>query len=171
MTEWSDPSVVATALAGGAGVMATIGAAILQWRKTYPAKPTDAASPQIAVGIVQREKDVILVRRSEAEGPVLWQFPAGMINPKRSGDTTIVKEVLEETGIRCKVTREIGRRVHPNTKRLCVYFHCIYEDGDLSNGDSKENAEVKWVRGREAPKLITSDLYPPVLDLLRTIDA
>jgi 8-oxo-dGTP diphosphatase len=133
-------------------------------------KKLDKSQPTVAVGIVQKGKEVILVRRIKAEQGVLWQFPAGMINPKRTAAETVVREVEEETGVKRKVASQIGEREHPDTGKVLAYFHCHYVSGTLSNGDPKENAEVIWVKAAEAQNLITSDLFPAVAGLLSGLE-
>jgi 8-oxo-dGTP diphosphatase len=113
---------------------------------------------------------VILVRRTKPEQGVLWQFPAGMINPKRTAAETVVREVEEETGVNCQVVRSIGERQHPATGAVLAYFHCQYVSGTVHNGDPKESAEVTWVKAAEVQNLITSDLFPAVAGLLSALD-
>jgi 8-oxo-dGTP diphosphatase len=169
-TNWADPTVISEIGVGVLGAAATVWAAWWTVRRQRR-KKSGGSVPSVAVGIVQKDKEVILVRRTKAEQGILWQFPAGMINPKRTAAETVVREVQEETGVTCIVVREIGQREHPANGTNLVYFHCRYASGTLSNGDPQENSEVKWVTATEARNLITSDLFPPVIGLLSAIDA
>jgi 8-oxo-dGTP pyrophosphatase MutT (NUDIX family) len=174
-TDWSDPLVI-SGIAGAVLVAAaTVWAMLRAARKDAPQSPAPAAKPAVAVGIVQKGNAVILVRRIKPEQGVLWQFPAGIHNPKRSEAESVVHEVLEETGVKRRVVRELGRRVHPATGAALVYFHCAYESGELQNDDPQEddpqeNAEVKWTRADEVKSLLTSDVFPEVANLPSTID-
>ena len=170
-TDWTDPLVVSAVSVGVLTAAATVWAAWWATRKGKRKNPTGSAKPDVAVGVVQKGREVILVRRLKAEEGVLWQFPAGMINPKRTAAETVVREVLEETGVQCHVVRELGRRVHPDTGTSLVYFHCLYDGGVLDNADPKENAEAQWMLARRVRDMITSDLFPAVTDLLSAIDA
>jgi 8-oxo-dGTP diphosphatase len=170
-TDWSDPVVLSAIGVGVLTAAATVWAAWWAVRKDKRKGNVKAGKPAVAVGVVQKGREVILVQRVKAEQNVLWQFPAGIINPKRTEAETVVREVLEETGVKCRVVRELGRRAHPDTGTPLVYFHCVYESGDLKNGDPKENSEVRWMRAQDAPNLITSDLFPAVTELLSAIDA
>jgi 8-oxo-dGTP diphosphatase len=142
-------------------------------RTTVPPVPPAPAQPRgpVVVGVVQKEKDVILVCRKRAEKTLLWQFPAGVMHPTRPAAESIVKEVRAETGIICRAVRELGRRVHPDTGTSLVYFHCSYVSGELVNGDPDENSDVRWMSASAVGDHITSDMFPPVADLLRTISA
>lgn len=171
-TDWSDPTVVSTIVAGVLGAAATVwGAwwAVTREKRSKSKKPENG-QPTVAVGIVQKGKEVILVRRIKAERGILWQFPAGMINPKRTAAETVVREVEEETGVKCKVASLIGEREHPDTGTVLAYFHCHYVSGTVQNGDPKENAEVAWVKASEVQNLITSDFFSAVKGLLSAID-
>lgn len=168
-TDWSDPVVLSAVGVGVATVAATVWGA---WWTARKEKRKKAKLPQatVAVGIVQKGKEVILVRRVKAEQGILWQFPAGMINPKRTAAETVVREVEEETGVKCKVTSQIGEREHPATGTVLAYFHCQYVSGTVQNGDPKENAEVAWVKASDVQNLITSDMFSAVKGLLSAID-
>jgi 8-oxo-dGTP diphosphatase len=168
-TDWSDPVVVSAVGVGVATVAATVWAGWWTARKEKR-KKAKSGHATVAVGIVQKGKEVILVQRIKAERGILWQFPAGMINPKRTAAETVVREVEEETGVKCEVIRQIGEREHPATGAVLAYFHCQYVSGTLRNGDPKENAEVIWVKAAEAQNKITSDLFPAVAGLLSGLD-
>jgi 8-oxo-dGTP diphosphatase len=170
MTDWTDPAVISTIGVGVLTAAATIWGAWWAVTRDKRKKP-ESKQPTVAVGIVEKDKKVILVRRCKSERGILWQFPAGMINPKRSAAETVVREVAEETGVTCLVVGEIGQREHPDTRTVLVYFHCRYVSGTLRNGDPQENAEVQWVTAAEARNLITSDLFPAVTGLLSAINA
>ena len=169
-TDWTDPLVISAIGVGVLTAAATVWGAWWTVRRERR-KKSDKSQATVAVGIVQKNKEVILVRRSKAEQGILWQFPAGMINPKRTAAETVVREILDETGVTCLVVRQIGQREHPDTGTVLVYFHCRYVSGELRNADPQENSEVKWVTAGEACNVITSDLFPAVTGLLSAIDA
>lgn len=164
-TAWNDPSVIATFIAGAAGVIVTIGIYLHEKHKKSIAA-SRPSGPPVAVGVVQRGTDVIMVQRKKAENSLLWHFPAGVVKPKRTAEETIVKEIQKETGVVCKVVRQLGQRCHPNNGANLIYFHCLYESGVLANGDLEENAEVCWVPASSATERVTTDVFPAVQELL-----
>ena len=120
----------------------------------------------VAVSIVQKEYSFLMVRRKMPEGDLEWQFPAGIIRPKQDPKKRAVEEVFGETNVKCNVTGKIGERVHPDTEVTTIYYCCSYLSGEACNKDTGENVEVKWVKAWEVEKLVTSDLYSGIKELL-----
>ena len=128
-----------------------------------------AARLRVAIGIVHRGRDVLMVRRRYKEGKLSWQFPAGIIKPIQEPEQRIVDETLKETGVRIKIVGMVGERISPETKVHAIYFHGDYLSGDLGNGEPNENAEVAWVPASDVEKYITTSMYQGVIDLLSEI--
>jgi 8-oxo-dGTP diphosphatase len=122
---------------------------------------------RVAIAVVLRDDQVLLVkRRTKADG-IAWQFPAGIVKPGENPDEVAVRETLAETGVHCTVAAHIGGRLHPVTGVLCDYFHCLYLAGDAANLDNVENAAVTWASRRDVAKFIEQgSIYPPVLMIL-----
>ncbi len=139
------------------------------------AAPAHADGPHIsslplvvAVALVLRGSDVLLVKRSRPEGELDWQFPSGVVKPVDSSGETAVREVMNETGVTARVIRPLGQRIHPVTNVQCVYFECRYLEGTLMNLDIGENATVSWVAARSVPEYIPArNIFPAILEILR----
>ncbi len=135
-------------------------------------KPEDMPIParlRVAVGVIHRGKDILMVRRLHKEGKLSWQFPAGIVKPLQAPEQRVVDETLKETGISVKVLDKIGERISPDTKVHAIYFDCAYLAGNVYNGEPNENAEVEWVPVADVEGHVTSSLYQGVLDVLRGI--
>jgi len=120
---------------------------------------------EVVIGILKHDNHVLMVKRRIPEGtPVVltWQFPAGIIKSGFTEQETIKNEILEETGIVCEPIRSLGRRKHPNTNVICYYWIVKYKSGEIINGDTLENQEVKWVSLNEYHDLVSSDLFQPI---------
>jgi ADP-ribose pyrophosphatase YjhB (NUDIX family) len=104
-----------------------------------------AVVARVAIGLILHEGSIVLVQRRISEGALEWQFPAGFVKPLRDPAHSIREEVIAETGLTCRVGDRMGERIHPETKMTCVYFQLHLLHGDLTNGDSTENLEVRWV--------------------------
>lgn len=134
------------------------------------ARAVQPATAQICVGIVYREADqqVLMVHRRLSDQKLTWQFPSGHLGPKDVAASKVVDEVYEETNVQCKVEREFGSRVHPDTKVKAYYFRCRYLQGEVQNLQPDENLEVAWVPKVEVEAKVTSDLDPRVKQWLDT---
>ncbi|QIP87608.1 NUDIX domain-containing protein [Streptomyces sp. Tu 2975] len=131
-----------------------------------PATAVTAQALRVAIAVVQRDREVLLVCRRGDES-ISWQFPAGMVKPGRSPAVVAVEETHAETGVRCTVRQHLGSRVHPLTGVVAEYALADYLMGEAENRDPIENAEVVWVPIDQLTKFIPSDrIFPPILEAL-----
>ena len=154
------------------GIFAVLAALIPLFWKRKPAAASDTKAPEglaAVIGIVQKGEQILMVQRRTRYRGLSWQFPAGVVKPGEDMHDQVQSEVFAETGVRCKVTRSLGARIHDETKVLCHYFHCAYLDGEAANRDEKENSQVVWVKARDVPAYVTSSLYHEVAALLEEI--
>ncbi|MCG8926152.1 NUDIX hydrolase [Lentzea sp. CC55] len=122
---------------------------------------------RVAIAVVVDDGNVLLVQRREDNGSTSWQFPAGMIKPRASAETTAIRETFSETGVHCRVTRHIGSRLHPITQVYCEYLLCEYLGGEAQNMDVVENVSVIWTPGDRLTRFIPAEtVFPPILDAL-----
>jgi 8-oxo-dGTP diphosphatase len=134
--------------------------------------PADSTPPgaqvlRVAIAVVVRDSDVLLVCRRDDDAGITWQFPAGVIKPGGKAETTTVRETLDETGVHCAVRQHLGNRLHPVTGVLCEYFLCEYLAGEATNSDAAENIDVMWVPRNAMPRFIPVDtIFPPILAVL-----
>jgi 8-oxo-dGTP diphosphatase len=127
----------------------------------------NAQALRIAIAVVLRDDEVLLVRRRDGTAGIAWQFPAGIVKPGEHPEDVAVRETLGETGIHCSVAERIGGRLHPVTGVLCDYFRCGYLAGDAANLDTVENSAVVWTPRSDVGRFIERDtIYPPVLMIL-----
>jgi len=121
----------------------------------------------IALAVVVRGDDVLLLQRRDDAAGLRWGFVAGMVKPGQQAESVAVRETLAETGIHCTVQEQLGARLHPVTGVRCEYFLCTYLAGELENRDAAENVDVIWVPRVDLTKFVPADLiYPPVLHAL-----
>jgi 8-oxo-dGTP diphosphatase len=134
---------------------------------SVPASDTAAsrdAAPTVASAIIVRDGRVLMTRRRFREGPLLWNFVTGQVEPGEAPDQAAVREALEEVGLTVAVERQLGERVHPASGRHMVYFACTIVDGMPSLVDHEENAEVRWATLADAEELLipTGGIWEPV---------
>lgn len=132
-----------------------------------PQQPDTHAAAQplrVAIAVVLRGSEVLVVRRRGDDGSTSWQFPAGMVKPGAAPETIAVRETLSETDVHCVVRGGLGMRLHPATRVLCDYVLCDYVAGDAKNVDAFENSDVMWVDKSRLVGLIPAErIYRPVL--------
>lgn len=86
----------------------------------------------VGVGaIVMRDDRILLVRRAQEPGKGNWTNPGGYIEQMESIDQTIVREVLEETGVQAKVKSIVAVRDQPRAiHNVYIAFDMEYVDGE-----------------------------------------
>ncbi|MFJ1647969.1 NUDIX hydrolase [Streptomyces sp. NPDC088258] len=127
-----------------------------------PTGPTSAQALRVAIAVVVRGDDVLLVRR-RGDDSLSWQFPAGMVKPGAAAATVAEQETHAETGVHCAVRERLGERVHPVTGVIADYHLCDYLAGDAINRDELENMAVAWVPRTQLNRFIPADrIYPPI---------
>ncbi len=116
-------------------------------------------SPEVraAGGVVIRQRagqgEVIVVHRPRYDD---WTLPKGKVAPGESDEDCALREVEEETGLRCQLGREletvsyVDRRGRPKTVR---YWEMAPLDGVFT--PSHEVDEVRWLSPEEARALLT----------------
>lgn len=135
-------------------------------RPTTEAAPAQAQALRVAIAIVVRGNEVLLVCR-RGDDSLSWQFPAGMCKPGAAVASVAVQETHAETGVHCAVREELGSRVHPKTGVLASYVLCDYLAGEATNRDRVENVDVAWVPLAALTRFIpTENIYPPILSAL-----
>ena len=127
---------------------------------------TTTEKPGISAAIIVDSGKVLMVRRRVGEGELLWQFPAGAIEPGEAAIDAAVRETDEETGLTVKALRLLGERVHPKTGRLMSYTACEVVSGEARVADDEELDAIAWVTLAEIPEYVPYGLYGPVQEYL-----
>lgn len=134
-----------------------------------PAPRMEAQALRVAIAIVLRGDDVLLVCR-RGDGELRWQFPAGMVKPGAVPETVAVQETHGETGVHCTVRERLGERIHPVTGVVAAYHLCDFLAGEAANLDPLENVDVAWVSRSALTRFIPQDqIFPPILSALEAI--
>ena len=111
-----------------------------------------------------RDGKVLLVHRPEYDD---WSFPKGKLEDGESWEEGALREVEEETGLRCELGAEAGRTnyaVDAGPKEVRYYRMTCDGDARAQN----EVDEVRWVALAEARDLLTYEYDRQLLaNLLR----
>lgn len=107
-----------------------------EWLRTVGSGVPGYVTPKVAVGAVVGDDEgrLLLIQRSDSG---TWLYPTGWADVGYSPAEVAVKEVLEETGIRCEVIRPLAiidglRAGYSRIPLYSLVFHCRAVGGDLS---------------------------------------
>jgi 8-oxo-dGTP diphosphatase len=111
---------------------------------------------QAAGGVVVRGGEVALVHRQRYDD---WTLPKGKLEPGESSDEAALREVEEETGLRCRLVRELAPvRYRDNKDRPKVVRYWLMEVvSDPGFPPNDEVDELRWVPSEQALELLTYD--------------
>jgi 8-oxo-dGTP diphosphatase len=136
---------------------------------TRPPARTEVQALRVAIAVVVRSADVLLVCR-RGDGQLRWQFPAGVVKPGADPEAVAVAETHAETGVHCAIRQRLGSRLHPVTGVVAEYYLADYLAGEAANLDPLENLDVAWAPISALPRFIPPDtIYPPILNALEAI--
>jgi 8-oxo-dGTP pyrophosphatase MutT (NUDIX family) len=107
-----------------------------------------------AGGLVFRNGDVLLVHRPQYDD---WTFPKGKAGEDETDEECALREVHEETGLRCALDDEIGVTEYVDAKgrpkRVRWWrMHPLDDDGFVPNA---EVDELRWLDADGARALLT----------------
>jgi 8-oxo-dGTP diphosphatase len=115
-----------------------------------------------AGGVIVRAGQVLLVHRPKYGD---WSLPKGKLEDGESWEEAAVREVEEETGLRCTIGPEVGRTnyvVLQGPKEVRYFaMTCVGETRAQNEVD-----DVRWVPLAEARGLLTHDRDRELLELL-----
>ena len=117
-----------------------------------------------AGGVVLRDGRVAVVHRPRYDD---WSLPKGKLDPGESSEEAALREVEEETGLRCKLVRELPTVEYDVRGRLKVVRYWAMEVVDETPFvPNDEVDQLRWVEPQEALALLSYDRdREPVLAL------
>ena len=117
-----------------------------------------------AGGVVLRDGQVALVHRPRYDD---WSLPKGKLDTGESFEDAALREVEEETGLRCALVRELPAIEYEVRGRPKLVRYWAMEVVDETPFVPNEEVDqVRWVEPREALALLTYDRdREPVLAL------
>ena len=124
----------------------------------------DAAEVKAAGGVVLREGLLALVHRPRYDD---WAFPKGKLDAGESWEDAALREVEEETGLRCRLGAELAPTSYRDPKgraKVVRYWRMEPLDGEFA--PSHEVDELRWVSPADARSLLS---YEHDRELLREI--
>ena len=117
-----------------------------------------------AGGVVARDGEVLLVHRPKYDD---WTFPKGKLDAGESDEQAAVREVEEETGLRCSLGRELPSTSYTDSRgrpKIVRYWQMQVEDGAFEPTDEVD--EIAWLGPEEAAARLTYAHDRKVLEAL-----
>ena len=141
---------------------------------TLEAAPPPVELVLAAGGLLLRDgpdgsRELVLVHRPNR---VDWSFPKGKVEPHESLTACALREVEEETGLRCRLGHFVGTTQYRDRKdrpKVVAYWTMDVVGGTFEQNDEVD--EVRWVDFASAPALLTYDRDRELLGQLVLADA
>ena len=117
-----------------------------------------------AGGVVLRDGRVAVVHRPRYDD---WSLPKGKLDPDESFEDAALREVEEETGLRCHLVRELPAVEYEVRGRpKLVRYWAMEVAQETPFVPNEEVDELRWVEPREALAMLSYDRdREPVLAL------
>lgn len=117
-----------------------------------------------AGGVIVRDGKVLLVHRAAYDD---WTLPKGKLEPGESWEDAALREIEEETGLRCTLSTEAGRSYYTDARGRPkeVRFFMMSSSGEPAAGH--EIDAVRWVGLAQAAAQLT---YRSDRDLLAALE-
>ena len=107
-----------------------------------------------AGGIVVRDGEVVLVHRPAYDD---WTFPKGKADDGETDEDCALREVHEETGLRCRLEAELPPTEYIDSRGRAkrVRWWRMEPLADTGFTANEEVDEVRWVAPADAARLLT----------------
>jgi 8-oxo-dGTP diphosphatase len=128
------------------------------------------ADPEVlaAGGVVVREDGrIAVIHRPRYDD---WSLPKGKLDPGESFEDGAVREVLEETGVRGRITRELEPTSYVDRKgrdKLVRWYRMELDGDPLEFSPNEEVDELRWLTPDEAGPLLSYDHDRALVQTLR----
>ena len=113
------------------------------------------ADPKVAAAVlVEKDNQILLVRRVYNPHRGKWSLPAGFVNAGEDPAEAARRECLEETGLNVRVTRLLdihAGREHAGGADFIIVYQAEMLDGHLTAADDVD--AVDWFSREDLPEL------------------
>ena len=104
----------------------------------------------------KRDKVVLVRQYRYTLGDYIYEFPAGLVEPNEDFHEGAVREMYEETGLKCTTSNLNALYVHTDNKRRAVYFsfiHIIPNESVRIKLQPNETDDYRFISFEEFDKL------------------
>ncbi|MFW9808599.1 MAG: NUDIX hydrolase [Candidatus Thorarchaeota archaeon] len=122
--------------------------------------------------IVVGSKGVLLVRRDKDPGKGLWSIPGGGVEIGETQEESVIREVLEETGVECKIIDLVNTAdlITPDESGKIEYHyllnHYLAKAQTETTIPETPEAEVGWFHPNDLPHDMAS---PRIVKLILSV--
>ena len=118
-----------------------------------------------AGGLVVRDGEVLLVHRPRYDD---WTFPKGKCDDGEPDGDCALREVHEETGVRCELGADVGTSEYTDSRGRPKQVRWWRMRPIASDGFERNDEvdEIRWLTPRDAARLLSYDRDLALLDLL-----
>ena len=111
------------------------------------------AAGAVVISVVDGREQVLVVHRPHRSD---WSLPKGKLEAGESHDAAAIREVLEETGVRCVLGPFLGTRSYEvaGQPKTVHYWRAVVSDQQPHEHDDEVD-DVRWVDISEAYDLLT----------------
>ena len=125
-----------------------------EWRSAWKKLAEDGVV-RAAGGVVVRDGRLLLVHRPKYDD---WTFPKGKADPGESDEDCAVREVEEETGLRCELGEELPSTHYTDSRgrpKRVRWWRMEPVAGEFTPTDEVD--EIRWLPREEAAALLSYD--------------
>ncbi|MFL5866597.1 MAG: NUDIX hydrolase [Thermoleophilaceae bacterium] len=118
-----------------------------------------------AGGVVVRDDKIAVVHRPKYDD---WSLPKGKLDPGEGFEAAALREVEEETGLRCSLGRELPSTEYRDAKgrqKLVRYWEMTPLGGEFA--PSEEVDELRWLDPAGAAELLSYDHDRDLLEAVK----
>jgi 8-oxo-dGTP pyrophosphatase MutT (NUDIX family) len=116
--------------------------------------------------VLRRGREVLLVHRPKYDD---WTLPKGKCDPSESDEACALREVEEETGLRCTLERELATSHYRDARgRPKVVRYWLMSPVEGSFAPTPEVDEAMWLSLDEAAERLS---YDRDVEILRSLPA
>ena len=123
----------------------------------------------VVAAVIERDGCILIAQRKRTgQHPLKWEFPGGKVEPEEIPENALVRELVEELGIRVTVGPEIGRYEFQYEGRwpvMLMFYRVTKFSGEPKNLDFEQ---ILWVP-RE--RLLDYDFLEGDAEFLKTYSA